>query len=60
MVLKFDVLAQHVMGRACAGPFHPDDLYREVTGAWTYRKLTRETSTGDRLRGHRRLRTQGL
>ncbi|MGL4296169.1 MAG: ligase-associated DNA damage response DEXH box helicase [Aestuariivirga sp.] len=41
MVLKFDVLAQHVMGRACAGPFRPDDLYREVTGAWTYRKLAR-------------------
>ena len=41
MVLKFDVLAQHVMGRACAGPFRPDELYREVTGAWTYRKLTR-------------------
>ena len=41
MVLKFDVLAQHVMGRACAGPFQPDALYREVTGAWTYRKLTR-------------------
>ena len=41
MVLKFDVLAQHVMGRACAGPFRPDELYREITGAWTYRKLTR-------------------
>ena len=42
MVLKLDVLAQHILGRACAGPFQPDDLYREVTRAWTYRNLTRE------------------
>ena len=42
MVLKLDVLAQHIMCRACAGPFHPDDLYAEVTSAWTYRNLTRE------------------
>jgi ATP-dependent helicase Lhr and Lhr-like helicase len=41
-VLKFDVLAQHIMGRACAGPFHPDALFAEVTGAWTYRNLTRD------------------
>jgi ATP-dependent helicase Lhr and Lhr-like helicase len=41
-VLKLDVLAQHILGRACAGPFHPDDLHVEVTGAWTYRNLTRE------------------
>ncbi|MFO1123647.1 MAG: ligase-associated DNA damage response DEXH box helicase [Hyphomicrobiales bacterium] len=41
MVQKFDVLAQHVMGRACAGPFHPDELFGEVTGAWTYRNLSR-------------------
>jgi len=42
MVLKLDVLAQHILGRACAGPFHPEVLYAEVTGAWTYRNLTRE------------------
>ncbi len=42
MVLKLDVLAQHIMCRACAGPFRPDDLYAEVTSAWTYRNLTRE------------------
>ena len=61
MVLKFDVLAQHVMGRACAGPFQPDELYREVTGAWTYRNLDpRRLRQGDRLCGHRRLRAQGL
>lgn len=41
MVRKLDVLAQHVMGRACAGPFHPDALYAEVTSAWTYRDLPR-------------------
>ena len=41
MVLKLDVLAQHILGRACAGPFHPDELFAEVTSAWTYRKLTR-------------------
>ena len=40
-VLKLDVLAQHILGRACAGPFVADALYAEVTGAWTYRNLTR-------------------
>lgn len=40
VVLKLDVLAQHILGRACAGPFHPDELFREVTSAWTYRNLT--------------------
>nr|WP_321458566.1 ligase-associated DNA damage response DEXH box helicase [uncultured Cohaesibacter sp.] len=34
-----DVLAQHILGRACAGPFDPLDLYREVTAAYPYRKL---------------------
>ncbi len=42
MVKKLDVLAQHILGRACAGPFHPDDLFAEVSSAWTYRNLTRE------------------
>jgi ATP-dependent Lhr-like helicase len=41
-VLKLDVLAQHVLGRACAGPFHADALYAEIKQAWTYRNLTRE------------------
>jgi ATP-dependent helicase Lhr and Lhr-like helicase len=41
-VMKLDVLAQHVLGRACASPFHPDQLFAEVTSAFTYRKLTRE------------------
>ncbi|MCI5043193.1 MAG: ligase-associated DNA damage response DEXH box helicase [Aquisalinus sp.] len=37
-----DVLAQHIWGMAAAGPFHPDDLYKEVTSAWAYAKLPRE------------------
>ena len=41
-VLKLDVLAQHILGRACAAPFLPDELYREVVRAWTYRNLSRE------------------
>jgi ATP-dependent Lhr-like helicase len=41
-VHKFDVLAQHVLGRACAGPFAADQLFGEITSAWTYRNLTRE------------------
>ena len=36
-----DVLAQHVMGMAAAGPFHPDDLYAEVTSAQPYVNLSR-------------------
>jgi ATP-dependent helicase Lhr and Lhr-like helicase len=41
-VMKLDVLAQHILGCACAGPFEADALYAEVTSAFTYRKLTRE------------------
>ncbi len=36
-----DVLAQHVWGMACAGPFHPNTLYAEVTSAAPYAGLTR-------------------
>ncbi|MDX2203859.1 MAG: ligase-associated DNA damage response DEXH box helicase [Hyphomicrobiaceae bacterium] len=36
-----DVLAQHVWGRACAGAFHPDDLFAEVRLAQPYAGLTR-------------------
>ena len=42
VVLKLDVLAQHILGRACAGPFQPMSSFAEVTRAWTYRNLTRE------------------
>ncbi|MFY9834932.1 MAG: ligase-associated DNA damage response DEXH box helicase [Xanthobacteraceae bacterium] len=36
-----DVLAQHVLGRACGEPFLADELYREVTAAAPYAGLTR-------------------
>ncbi|KAB2920535.1 MAG: ligase-associated DNA damage response DEXH box helicase [Hyphomicrobiaceae bacterium] len=36
-----DVLAQHVWGTACAGPFHPDALFCEVRAAAPYAGLTR-------------------
>ena len=42
-VLKLDCLAQHIMGRACAGPFPADDLYAEVSSAFTFRNLSRAT-----------------
>lgn len=38
-----DVLAQHVLGMACAAPFHPDALFAEVRSAAPYAALTRET-----------------
>ncbi|MGP9821138.1 ligase-associated DNA damage response DEXH box helicase [Salinarimonas sp. NSM] len=38
-----DVLAQHILGMACAEPFRADDLYAEVHGAAPYRGLDRET-----------------
>lgn len=37
-----DVLAQHLLGLACAGPFHPDDAYEEVLRAAPYATLARE------------------
>jgi ATP-dependent Lhr-like helicase len=36
-----DVLAQHVLGTACAAPFDPEALYREVTSAAPYQGLLR-------------------
>ena len=36
-----DVLAQHVMGLALAGPFEADSLYAEICTAAPYRGLTR-------------------
>ncbi len=36
-----DVLAQHVLGCACAAPFSSDDLYAEVTLAAPYAALSR-------------------
>ncbi|WP_136659852.1 ligase-associated DNA damage response DEXH box helicase [Nitratireductor sp. XY-223] len=37
----YDVLAQHVLGMACAEPFDADTLYAEVTTAAPYRSLER-------------------
>ena len=34
-----DVLAQHVMGRACAGPFREEDLLAEVRSALPYAEI---------------------
>jgi ATP-dependent Lhr-like helicase len=37
-----DVLAQHVLGSACAEPFDADLLFAEIVSASPYRHLTRE------------------
>jgi len=39
--LKLDVLAQHIMGCACAGHFYADDLFKEVISAATFSRLNR-------------------
>ncbi|MFM5947809.1 MAG: ligase-associated DNA damage response DEXH box helicase [Novosphingobium sp.] len=44
-----DVLAQHVMARACAGPFRADDLLAEVQSAEPYRWL--DAAAFDRVLG---------
>ena len=40
-----DVLCQHILILACAGPFAADDLYAEVRTVGGYRDLTRDAST---------------
>jgi ATP-dependent Lhr-like helicase len=35
-----DVLCQHILATACAGPFDADDLYREIVTAGPYTALT--------------------
>jgi ATP-dependent helicase Lhr and Lhr-like helicase len=42
---SLDVLAQHVLGMACAANFAEDDLYAEVISAAPYRDLPREDFT---------------
>ena len=37
-----DVLAQHITGVACSGPFDADELFEEVRNAHPYRDLTRK------------------
>lgn len=39
---SLDVLAQHIFGRACSGPFSAEDIYNEIKTAWPYKDLTRE------------------
>ena len=41
----YDVLAQHVMGVACAGPFDEAELLAEVQSALPYSAITPETFT---------------
>jgi ATP-dependent Lhr-like helicase len=36
-----DVLAQHILGMACAAPFHPDELYAQILTAAPYAALPR-------------------
>ncbi|MGI9352021.1 MAG: ligase-associated DNA damage response DEXH box helicase [Rhizobiaceae bacterium] len=38
---SLDVLAQHVLGTACAGPFDPEVLFDEITTAAPYAELDR-------------------
>ncbi len=37
-----DVLAQHILGMACAAPFSADDLYAEIVSAAPYATLARQ------------------
>ncbi len=37
-----DVLAQHILGTACSGPFDADALYAEVIRAAPYQRLSRQ------------------
>ncbi|MCM2291481.1 ligase-associated DNA damage response DEXH box helicase [Allorhizobium sp. BGMRC 0089] len=37
-----DVLAQHILGMACAGAFDENDLYDEVTSVTAYQSLSRD------------------
>ncbi len=37
----YDVLAQHLLGMACAAPFLADDMFQEVQHAWPFRDLKR-------------------
>ena len=41
MVMKLDCLAQHIMGCACASAFQADQLFAEITSAFTFRNLSR-------------------
>ena len=56
-----DVLAQHVLGMACAAPLDPLAFYDEIRRAWPYRDLELgDLRTGHRLRRYRWLRAARL
>ncbi len=64
-----DVLSQHILGTACAGPFSADDLYREIIRAYPYKSLTKKdfdrtldfvASGGYALKSYERYRRLGL
>ncbi|WP_299397320.1 ligase-associated DNA damage response DEXH box helicase [Pelagibius sp.] len=64
-----DVLSQHILGTACAGPFAADRLYQEIITAYPYKSLTRQdfdkaldfVSTGGyALKSYERYRRLGL
>ncbi len=38
-----DVMCQHILGMACAGPFHAEDLYAEIISAEPYAGVDRDT-----------------
>ena len=38
-----DVMCQHILIRACAGPFHADDFFAEIRSAGAYAALPRDT-----------------
>ena len=38
-----DVMCQHILGMACAAPFHADDLYAEIISAEPYASVDRRT-----------------
>ena len=56
-----DVLAQHILAVACAGPFEEAELLAEIRSAAPYAGLTDEAfARGARLHRHRRLCAAGL
>ena len=64
-----DVLSQHILGTACAGPFDADQLYQEITRAYPYKHLTKNdfdrtlsfvASGGYALQSYERYRRLGL
>ncbi|NIA68884.1 ligase-associated DNA damage response DEXH box helicase [Pelagibius litoralis] len=64
-----DVLSQHILGTACAGPFDADQLYQEVITAYPYKHLKKNdfdrtldfvASGGYALKSYERYRRLGL